>query len=202
MENYIMIYGQRIDLTEDQVRHIADTCGNKKVLLGTVPKGVTVKIAGREYVILDQKGEETYLIAKGIVERMEFGDNNNFDGSDVDVWCECFASDLADAIGQENIVEHTLDLTSDDGLKCYGSVKRKVSLLTADLYRKYVNVLDTCKPDFYWFLATPKTTKRHGSDQLVLCVSPSGSIDGGGCNRDFHGVRPFCILKSSIFVSM
>ena len=54
-------------------------------------------------------------------------------------------------------------------------------------------------PDWYW-TCTPWSTKERGWEYSVAVVSPSGDI------RDFSydgslGVRPFCILKSNIFVS-
>jgi hypothetical protein len=63
-----------------------------------------------------------------------------------------------------------------------------------------VDVLDLHNPKKYWWLATPHSTKRHENDKWVKCVSPSGFIDIGYFYNDY-GVRPFCILKSDIFVS-
>ena len=59
-------------------------------------------------------------------------------------------------IGEENLLEHTVDLTANDGLKDYGEVKAKASLLTADRYRKYVQILDTVKMEDYWWLAVDR----------------------------------------------
>ena len=95
-----------------------------------------------------------------------------------------------------------MDLTSDDGLKDYGAVTRKVSLLTAEMYRSCVDVLDQHKPDCWWWLATPFSTPRHNETDWVKCVSPAGSILYGGFSSDGSGVRPFCILNSSILVSL
>ena len=93
-----------------------------------------------------------------------------------------------------------MDLTSDDGLKDYGSICRKASLLTADLYRRYVQILDTCKPSAWWWLATPYSTPAHESSTWIKCVAPAGFIFYDYFYIDF-GVRPFCILNSNIFVS-
>ena len=201
MKNYIMVNGRQIELTEDQVREIIDAYKEKKRLLSAVPAGEIVKIGDRDFIILGQYGEHTELITKDIIEKMPFGDKNNFAGSSVDKWCESFAEDLAGTVGEENVVEHIVDLTSDDGLKDYGTVQRKVSLLTTEQYRQYVDILDQHKPDTWWWLATPYSTPRHDDDSWVKCVSPAGDIDIGGFNYDNIGVRPFCILKSSIFVS-
>ena len=128
-------------------------------------------------VVLEQSGDTAAVIRKDLLEKsMKFGSNNNFDGSDVDRKCSAFAQEIAAIIGEKNIVEHTVDLTSDDGLKDYGKVRRKASLLTAELYRRYDGA------------------------SWVKCVAPSGGIYGDDFNF-VRGVRPFCILKSDIFVS-
>ena len=201
MENYIYINGKKIYLTEEQVREITDAYEEKQYMLSAVKAGETVKIGDREFITLGHYEDETALIAKDVLGKMAFGNNNNFNGSAVEAWCESLAEDLANSVGERNIVEHTVDLTSDDGLKDYGTVQRKVSLLTTEQYRQYVDILDKYKPDTWWWLATPYSTPRHDNDCWVKCVSPSGIIDSGICNIDDIGVRPFCILKSSIFVS-
>lgn len=202
MENYIYVNGKKIGLTDEQVQQIISAYkgNNQNVRLADIPAGGTFKIDGMEFVVLEQNGETTAVITKNVLKTMAFGNANNFDGSDADDYCKEFAEDIFEKIGTENLVEHTVDLTSDDGLKDYGTVNRMVSLLTADQYRKYVNVFDLHKPDSYWWLATPYSTEKHGNDSWVKCVSPSGFMDSD-IYRDNSGVRPFCILKSSIFVS-
>ena len=203
MEKYICINGMKIPLTDEQVQQIISTCAEEKkqIKLADIPAGGTFVVDGMKFVVLEQAGATTAVITKKVLETMAFGSNNNFDDSDADDYCREFAEDLFEKIGMENVVEHTVDLTSGDGLKDYGTVNRMVSLLTAEQYRKYVDTLDQHKPDSWWWLATPHSTERHGNDQWVLCVSPSGIIDDVSYFIDYFGVRPFCILKSSIFVS-
>lgn len=204
MENYINIGGQQIQLTKEQLDQLTEALGMKaecKKQLADFRAGETVKIGGFEMVVLEQHGNETSLILKDLyVEESEFGENNNYDGSYVDEQCRKFALELASIVGEDNVVEHEVDLTSNDGLKCYGTVNRRASLLTADMYRKYVDVLDAVNLDKWWWLATPWSTARHDHEACVLCVAPSGLIDYDDCDCGI-GVRPFCILKSSIFVS-
>ena len=204
MKDYINISGQQIELTQEQIQKLVDALGiqiQKKTLAEFKP-GDTVKIGSHEMVVLEQFGQETALILKNLwVEESEFGaENNQYDGSIVDSHCETFAQALSAVIGWDNIVPHEVDLTSDDGLKDYCTVERRASLITADMYRKYVDILDTVNPKQYWWLATPHSTKRHENDSWVKCVAPSGGIHYDFCNF-VYGVRPFCILKSNIFVS-
>ena len=204
MQNFISVDGQKIALTKEQMEKAVEALGIQiqRKTLAEAAVGETVKIGGLEMVVLEQNGTETSLILKNLwVKGSEFGeDNNRYDGSYVDEKCQEFAKALADIVGEDNLVLHEVDLTSDDGLKDYGTVERKASLITADMYRKYVDILDTVNPKQYWWLATPHSTKRHENDSWVKCVAPSGDIYIGDYIID-GGVRPFCILKSTIFVS-
>lgn len=207
MEKHICLSGKKYYLTDKQAAAIVEAIqklsGNQdKVELCQVPAGEVVRIGDHEMIVLEQSGDTTALIRKDLLPTKEmFGSCNNFDGSYVDGVCKKFAEEIASTVGEENLVEHTVDLISDDGLKDYGKIRRRASLLTADLYRRYVELLDKFKPDSWWWLATPFSTKRHDNDLWVKCVSPSGFIYFGLYYDDVIGVRPFCILNSSIFVS-
>ena len=201
MENQICLNGQTIDLSANQLAQIKRILAESERRLSTLAAGETCKIGTHEFVVLEQLGDTAAMIRKDpLAEESEFGNNNNFPGSTVDKICAKFAVELAGLVGEENLVAHTVDLTSDDGLKDYGEIERKVSLLTADMYRQYVEVLDEHNPGEYWWLATPHSTEKHGNSNWVKCVSPSGYIRCNGY-RGGGGVRPFCILKSHIFVS-
>ena len=201
MKNYLSLNGKEIELTDAQVEDIKKSFGFGSKELGKVDVGKTAKIGKFEFVVLEHSPETTAVILKGLYkESEEFGENNNFDGSYADKFCKEFEKELAVLIGAENIIGHTVDLTSDDGLKCYGVVHRNVALLTTELYRRYVEILDEHKLDAWWWLATPHSTPKHCDYNWVKCVAPSGNI----YINDYvsrSGVRPFCILKSSIFVS-
>ena len=200
MKNFISINGQKTELTEEQVQQIRASFG-MSVQLADVAVGDTVKIGDYELIVLEQSGDTTAVICKDFIETCTFGDSSNYDGSKVDKMCSEFATKLAKIIGEDNVILHTVDLTADDGLKDYGSVQRYASLLTADLYRRYVYTLDKFKPDAWWWLATPYSTPTHDHTSWVKCVSPSGVIDFDNYRYYDFGVRPFCILNSNIFVS-
>lgn len=202
MENYIFIDGKKTVLTDSQAEKLKESFCIPDTKLGDVKPGEIVKLAGCKFIVLEQKGEATALILADVAEDdVEFSrTNNNYEGSNAEKICNDFAENLANEIGTENILMHNVDLTSNDGLKDYGVIERRASLLTADMYRKFVEILDNHKLDKYWWIATPHSTKRHENDQWTLCVSPAGYIRGVNYNYS-RGVRPFCILKSNIFVS-
>ena len=201
MKNYICINGKKIELTEEQIAQFsgADNNDSSKRELQNVPASGTFKIGEYEFIVLEHTDYGTAVLLKDLyIDTVEFGKNNNFDGSNVDKICSEFAKKIEDLIGEDNLLAHEVDLTSDDGLKDYGTIDRKVSLLTADLYRRYVYTIDKYKIAKWWWLSTPFSTKTHENDIWIKCVSPSGVY------RDYYGisigVRPFCILKSNIFV--
>ncbi len=201
MKNYICLNGQKTELTKEKVEMLRSSLGKGQIELSNIHVGEPFTIGKYEFVVLEHSGDTSAVIFKGLLfENKEFGKNNNFDGSYVDDICKSFSKEIADIIGEGNLVEHTVDLTSDDGLKDYGKIKRKMSLLTCNQYRKYVEILDKFKLDKWWWLSTPWSTPTHSNSTWIKCVSPDGHI-----NYDYYfnyyGVRPFCILKSNIFVS-
>ena len=201
MKNYICINNQKVELTQEQTEQIRASFGLSAAQLKDLVPGDTFKIGNHEFIVLEHCGEDTAVIRKDLLpEKMSFGSNNNYNESDVAQCCRSFAAEISDIIGAENVLIHTVDLTSDDGLKDYGIVESRASLLTADRYRRYVEILDKFPIKAYWWLATAYSTPRHDDEVWVKCVSPSGNF-GDDYYCDGFGVRPFCIFKSSIFVS-
>ena len=201
MKNYISLNGRKIKLTPEQVAEMSKSLGISQVKLSDIALGDTFKVANYEFIVLEHSKDTTAVIMKDLYKTsVEFGKNNNFNGSNVDDICKSFAKEMEDNIGEANLIEHTVDLTSDDGLKDYGNVKRKMSLLTTELYRRYVYILDKYKIDKWWWTCTAYSTPAHDNDCWVKCVSPNGNIDYYNYGH-VNGVRPFCILNSNIFVS-
>lgn len=184
------------------LRKISEEEEQQKTLAEFQPSEV-VAVGGHEMIVLEQMDSATALICKDCFEdESAFGaENNNYAKSIVDCLCVDFANRLAETVGAENILEHDVDLTPLTGVKDYGSIPRHASLLTLARYQKYIDVLDNHKPNCWWWLATAIATERHENDRWALCVSPSGFIGNGHCINSDRGVRPFCILKSDIFVS-
>lgn len=204
MKHTITYLGRNIEVPEDKLEQLNALLGIESIELSQLPEGGTFIVGDYEFIVLEQLGELTAVILKGLYgdDEVAFGSNNNYNGSAVDELCNEFAQKVAAIIGEGNIAEHTVDLTSDDGLKDYGSIFRNASLITAEDYRKWVYILDKHNPGAWWWLATPYSTKTHGNDSWVKCVSPSGGVDDDGCGYGGCGVRPFCIFESSISVSL
>lgn len=187
--------------TSDKSAEKMKNVREESILLSSIGEGETFKIGKREFIVCEhlEDGKAVVLLKDLLFESKQFGNNNNYDGSNVDGICNKFADEMEGLVGGA-LCEFSLDLTADDGLKCYGSVKRKAALLTANMCRKYVEILDKCKIDKWWWTSTAYSTPKHDDSDWIKCVSPRGGVD-----YDIYvsngGVRPFCILKSNIFVS-
>lgn len=200
-ENYLCLNGQKIELTKEQLAKIRDSVV-KKTRLSEKEVGEIVTIGEYEYIVIEQNiiTRQTSLLMKDLFEDdVEFGDTADFKTSNVKKLLDKYALELEKEVGEDNVIEHIVDLTSNDGLKDYGKTNAKVSLLTCELYRKFVYIIDKFKLDKWWWLATAFSTPAHGYEKLVECVSPLGYFYYVGCHDSF-GVRPFCILNSNIFV--
>ena len=155
------------------------------------------------FIVLEQTEEGTKVITKDIFKQnVKFGDSTNYKESDLFKLCDGdIYSEFCDVFGEDNIITHTVDLTTVDMQKPYGTVECDVRVLTFDEARKYNNILVNKELPDWWWTCTPWSTKERGWEYSVAVVSPSGSINGNIYGIDL-GVRPVCILKSDIFVSL
>ncbi len=172
-----------------------------KVKLSDIEIGKPFKVGYLEFVVLEHFPKTTAVILKDFWKKASFDSNSNdYRSSDIrkDLNTD-FYNQLAEIVGKENIIKHTVDLTSDDGRKEYETCMDYISLLTYDQYRKYVSILDKYNPKQWWWLATPYSTLKDYR-LLVRCVYDNGALFNDYCSN-VSGVRPFCILKSNIFVS-
>ena len=181
---------------------VIDLAGNK-VKLSTLKVGDVFKTKNIEYIVLEQlDNDTTAVIRKDLLEnKMKFdSDNNNWKTSSIRKYLNGdYLKKLGESFGEDNIVEHTVNLLSLDGLDDYKASNDKVSLLTIDQYRKYRKVIGENK-DSWWWLSTPDSTPSGYGSDFVQYVGSSGDVDDDWYDGS-GAVRPFFILKSDIFVS-
>lgn len=175
---------------------------SNKMVLSSVKVG---DIINDKYIVLEHFANgTTAIIRKDLLDdSMKFGDSNNdWRESNIRKYLNNdYLKEIETEFGEDNIVEHTTYLFSMDGLDDYGACRDKVGLLDIDQYRKYRKVLGK-NMDRWWWLLTPDSTPSGRSASYVRYVDSDGSVYYGGCDWDDGGVRPFFILKSSIFVSV
>ena len=199
--------GKKTELTEEQAAQVEKLIYADAAIagvprkLGDILVGGTFKVGTHEFFVLAHTEAGTACLRKDVICNMAFGTTNNFAKSEVREKLVEFAAEIEDVVGEDNIISHLVDLTSDDGLDDYGKCTAKASLLTAQMYRKYVRIIDNYKLDCWWWLATAYSTATHEDDDWVKCVSPRGNFFNDNCINVDGGVRPFCIFNSNIFVS-
>lgn len=167
--------------------------------LGSVKPGNTVTIGEREYIVLGHEEGTTAIITKNHTKAMAFGIDGNYARSYVRTYCNGeFYEELCNAVGKNNIIPHTVNLVSDDGSHKGSLIKDNVSILTCDLYRRYRELLPAIGSVCWTATRVTTLDKYYASDVCVACSSGTLSWDDCGCSR---GVRPYCILNSSVLVS-
>lgn len=140
-------------------------------------------------------GEFTYYFMNGILKNSEFGRTNNYAESYVrnDLINSELAADLKKEFG-DRLVPISLDLTSMDGFKDYGSVEGDVlAIPNIQLLMKFGEKIPLID-DWYW-LANPNQTPKRNDARCVQYVCSDGCVGFGGCGYS-GGVRPFFILQS------
>lgn len=173
-----------------------------KVELSTVSPGGVIDLGEDEFVVLDHDEGGTLVISKDFMEEdVKFGDNTDFNGSNVQrVLYEDILPKIEAAVGKDSILSQTVKLTTVDNQDVYKDATGRIRLLTFDEARKYNPLIVNEELDDYWWLMTPWTS----NDRLnypVAVVSPSGHIFSRSCYFRL-GVRPVLYLKSNIFVSL
>ena len=168
--------------------------------LGSINPGEIVTIGEREYIVLDHENGITAIIAKKPTKTMAFGKDGNYAKSDVRAYCNGeFYEELCKVVGEYNVLPHTVNLVSDDGSNKGVTVRDNVSIFTCDSYRRYREFLPAI--DFACWTATRVTTLSEDYARSVCIVDRGGILGWDDCGY-FGWVRPYCILNSSILVSL
>lgn len=171
--------------------------------LSTLNPGEIFKIGEHDFIVLEQMEGQTAVISKGFMaEDKQFDEETrDYNKSAIKRFIESEIQPVIEAaVGADNLVEHEVDLTSVDMQKEFENCRCKVRLITFDEARKYNDLVADKSLGDLWWTCTPWSTEERGYKYLLAVVFPSGCI-----TYNFYdcscGVRPFCILKSNIFVS-
>lgn len=192
-----------LELAKKLVAAIEKEDQKNKVMLKDIPVGGKFVTGIGRFIVLEQKEDSTVVITEDLYrEDVKFDDDcTDYKKSSLRELCEGeILNEFSDEFGEENICTNEAGLVTLDGQEVFGKLLTKVRPLTFDEAREYNDLLvNKDIPDWYW-TCTPWSTKERGWEYSVAVVSPSGFVG----NDDYFGsggVRPFCILKSNIFVS-
>ena len=192
-----------LELAKKLVAAIEKEDQKNKVMLKDIPVGGKFDTGIGRFIVLEQKEDCTVVITENLYrEDVKFDDDcTEYRKSSLRELCEGeILNEFSDEFGGENICTNEAGLVTVDGQEVFGKLLTKVRPLTFDEVREYNDLLvNKDLPDWYW-TCTPWSTKERGWEYSVAVVSPSGDILSDDYFDSF-GVRPFCILKSNIFVS-
>ncbi len=192
-----------LELAKKLVAAIEEEDQKNKVVLKDIPVGGKFNTGIGRFIVLEQKEDSTVVITDELYrEDVKFDDDcTDYRKSSLRKLCEGeILNEFSDEFGEENICTNEAGLVTVDGQEVFGKLLTKVRPLTFDEAREYNDLLvNKDLPDWYW-TCTPWSTKERGWEYSEAVVSPSGGIDNNFCYGSY-GVRPFCILKSNIFVS-
>lgn len=177
----------------------------KKIALKNAARGTAFDYAGQSWILLENDPTgRTLCLSKDIIEKRAFdeGNRNNFAVSSSKEYLNGPYLDnlIDDVVGPNAFLQSELDLTTDDGLKDYGTCTVTIFLLTVDQYRRNRDVIPDA--DDWWWLSTAFSTKSNGYESLARYVNSDGALSRDyACYGDF-GLRPACYLDSDLLISV
>lgn len=192
-----------LEVARELVRQLEEAERKNKVELSTLAPGDVFEIGKNDFIVLEQMSFETKVISKNFMaENIVYDeDSRDYNESNLKKVIEDEIQPIIESeVGENNLVEHTVELTSVDMQHEFDDCKCKVRPITFDETRKYNNLLPNKELDDWWWTCTPWSTAERGCKYSIAVVSSAGDICRSYCGR-YYGVRPVCILKSNIFVS-
>ena len=188
-----------LDLDNDTIQSVRD---GGKVELGSLNVGDRFMIGDDRFIVLEHTDNGTKVISESFIyTSMKFGDSSDWKQSKIrSKLNDAYYKRLVKVVGSDSIIPMKRNLTSLDGLDDYGMCEDNVSMLTAGEYAKYHKTLGL-KSNYpaWWWTITPASTPSNDYSRGVCCVCSRGVLCWGDCDCE-NGVRPFCILKSSLLV--
>lgn len=171
--------------------------------LGTIPRGGLFDTELGRFQVLDH--DRTYGFTK-VIQYGFYEENVKFD----DISCDYLTSSLRakfdgeiteayEEVFGDALIEHTTEIISVD-MRKYGDLTAKVRPITFDEAREFNEFIVKNDIGDWWWTCSPWSIEGRGCKYSVSVVSASGLIFNGYYLIS-RGVRPFCILKSNIFVS-
>lgn len=194
--------GKALEMARELVKQLEQAEKENKVELSSLNPRETFKIGENDFVVLEQYSNTTKVISKNFMaEDVVFDDNTrNYAESNLKEVIEKDIQPIIESeIGEDNIIEHSVDLVSVDMQREFQNYNCKVRPITFDEARKYNDLLPNDNLDDWWWTCTPWSTSERGWNRSISVVSSSGRFNYNSCDG-YRGVRPVCILKSNIFV--
>ena len=172
----------------------------KKIALKNAARGTAFDYAGQSWILLENDDGRALCLSKDIIETRAFdeGNCNNFAVASSKEYLNGAYLDnlLEDVNGPNAFLTTELDLTTDDGLKDYGTCTVTIFLLTVDQYRRNRDVIPNA--DDWWWLSTAASTASNGYEHSARLVFADGTLYGNDAYGGRSGLRPACYLDSDL----
>lgn len=184
----------------------------KKKYLANIAPGELFTFAGEQFVVLEQRGSETFVLLAQSKESCAFRadtneeDRNNYATSDlrkrIDEWVGNLPRNSEEAAA---IHEFDVDLNCTDRSGGYGTLTGvRAAPLTLWQYGQFKELIPLNEDD-YWWLATPWACRWLRSPVTdyangVWFVGADGNYYDGDAS-DSYGIRPALTLSSELLVA-
>ena len=176
----------------------------KKIALKNAARGTAFDYAGQSWILLEKDDGRALCLSKDIIETRAFdeGNCNNFAVASSKEYLNGAYLDnlLEDVNGPNAFLTTELDLTTDDGLKDYGTCTVTIFSLTVDQYRRNRDVIPNA--DDWWWLSTAYSTEANGYEHSARLVYSGGTLGGSYAYSGYDGLRPACYLDSDLLISV
>lgn len=151
--------------------------------------GNTVEFADQKWNVLAQVSEDNFLcVNNDIIDYKPFDEDNNNNWS-VSSLRKYLNGEYLQKFSGLELMPWTQDLTSDDGLKDYGSSTDLIFLLTDNQYRAYRQYMR--RVGDWWWLITADSPINHSARHVIS----DGALSNHYAYEGDCGVRPACVIR-------
>jgi hypothetical protein len=184
---------------------MAKTNKNASGTLGTLKAGSRFTYGGQKWILLELNNGAALCLAHDVLKETRAFDENECNDWTISTLREWLNEDyinelISGGAERDAFMPMVVDLTSDDGLKDYGSDTCKIALISDEQYRRFRTLIPAASN--WWWTITPWSTPSGAPySYIVRGVSASGALDSRNAYYGICGVRPLCNLLSSILVS-
>lgn len=164
---------------------------------GTVPKpGERFTYNGMEFVVLgEEQGGILAVMAHELGEEMPYDADNGKNDWRKSTLRKYLNGEFFQKFNRGDLLPFVSDLTSDDGMKDYGTSEDFIALLSCDLYRKYREFMPKYNT-WVWTITPWSCNPGYASGERI--VSTDGDLNSYSAGYAY-GVAPACIFNRSIF---
>lgn len=194
-ENAIALSGVEVGIIALDLLKSGLIAFDNKITVADIEQGVTFKWGKKEYIKLDTISEGCLCLAKDAWFRSEF-DNKTNDWSKSQLRGDIGRRAASRVPDIDKLMLFDRDLTTDDGLTCYGHCSDSVSMLTCDEYRKYRKYIPETNK---WCWMITATTTR---DCFVRTMDLDGTLNYDYSYIRVGWVRPLICLDKDTLVEV